>query len=184
MAPALPSPRAGDCHVAGAAQQAIVLEAALAAAVGHRDDVIGLPPGPRGAPGLPCRAVGRRRLRPRPLAVGLHHVEAAQPARPFVTLLDLAADVPRAAANLPLVDAGAAAERPARPRHQPAAPAADRPARRVQDRLPPFVGRDDAGPFRAHEQMYRLSNPESLITNPRIPHPGNPSNPGESVQSG
>src|SRR6476661_7030722 len=105
---ALRAPLQRDAQVAGPAQQPVILEAALAAAIGDRNDMIGLPPWPRGAPARAGRAIGRRRFGSRPFAVRFDDVEAAQSADAPVALLDLAAHVPRAAAYLPFVHAGVA----------------------------------------------------------------------------
>src|SRR5258708_13380859 len=89
--------------MAGAAEQPIVVEPALPAAVGNRDDVIRLPARPLGAPALARGTVGRRRLRTRPLPVRLDDVQAAQPADPLVPRLHLAARVPPSPPNLPFL---------------------------------------------------------------------------------
>src|SRR4051812_49754093 len=81
----------------------------------------------------------------------LHHVQAAQPADPLVALLDLAAHVPRAAADLPFVHAGIAAEGPALRRDRSAAPPADRPALLVSLGLAPLIRRHHPPPSRCHD---------------------------------
>src|SRR5450759_1728819 len=111
------APRHGDAHVARPAQDAIVVEAAFAAAIRDGNDVIGFPPRPRDSPAAPRRAVRHGGLRAGPLAVRLHHVEAAQPADPLVALLDGPADIPGTAADLPFVHAGITAERSSRGGH-------------------------------------------------------------------
>src|SRR3954470_5476588 len=80
-------PFEGDPHVTRAAEQAVVFQTALAAAIGDGDDVIGLPAWPRRPPAFPCRAVRCRRLRPRPLAMRLDDVRPAEPAYALVALL-------------------------------------------------------------------------------------------------
>ena len=125
------------------AEEPVVVESALAATVGDRHDVVRFPSGPPGTPGSPGRAIGCRRLRSGPLAVRLHHVEAAQPADPFVPLLDLAAHVPGAASNLPFLDARIAAEGSPRRDHRTPAPSADRLTVWVALWFPPLIGRHD-----------------------------------------
>ena len=151
----LRAPGERDRDVAGPAQQPVVLEAALAAAVRDRHDVIGFPPRPRRPPGPPRGAIGCRRLRARPLTVRLDDVEAAEPAGALVALLHLLPHVPRAAADLPFVHAGVAAERAPRRLHRPPAPAADRLAGVVALRLAPLIGGDDARAAGAHGLEYR-----------------------------
>src|SRR5215213_2410260 len=80
------TPGEGHAQMTGAAEQAVVVEPALAAAVGDRHDVIGFPPGALGAPGAPRRAVGGGRLAPSPFTVRLRDVQAAQPADALVPL--------------------------------------------------------------------------------------------------
>lgn len=151
----LRAPREGHRHVALAAQQPVVLEPAFAAAVGDRDDVIGFPSGTCGTPGAPAGAIAGRRLRPRPFAMRLDHVEPADLARAFVAPPDLLADVPRAAANLPLVHARVAAEGSPRRLHETAAPAAHRLAGLVALGLSPLLRRHHPGAPRAHGGSYR-----------------------------
>src|SRR4029079_12201997 len=67
-----------DLHMATTAEQTIVLQAALAAAVRDRDDVVRLPARTRLAPALARGPIGGRRLRARPRAVRLDDVDAAQ----------------------------------------------------------------------------------------------------------
>ena len=136
--------------MAGPAEQAVVVEAAFAAAVGNGDDVVGFPAGTAGAPRLAGHAIAGRRLRARPLTMRLDDVEAAQLTDSLVAFLDFAADVPRAASDLPLVHAGVAAERAARRRDDGAAPAADRLSEVVTVGDVPLVGGDGAGAAGAH----------------------------------
>lgn len=152
----LRAPGQRDRDVAGTAEQAVVLEAALAASICDRHDVIRLPRGTRGPPGPAGEPIGDRRLRSRPLAMRLHHVEAADLTDSLVALLDLLPHVPRAASDLPLVYARVAAERPARRVHLPATPAADRFTGVVAIRLAPLLGRHDARPAGAHGGEYRV----------------------------
>ena len=142
-----------DLQMAGPAEQPIVLESALAAAVGDRDDVVRFPARARRAPGLSGRAIGRGRLRARPLAMGLDDVEAAEPADALVAFLHFAAHVPGAAADLPLVDAGVAAEGPPRRRDWSPAPPADRPPGLVPLGFPPLIGRHDPRAPSAHAPL-------------------------------
>src|SRR5262245_28040003 len=104
-------PLEGDTNVARAAEQPVVVETALAAAVGDGNNVIGFPARTHGPPAFPRGAIPGRRLRARPLAMRLDDVEAAEPARPLVALLHFAAHVPGAAADLPFVHARLPAER-------------------------------------------------------------------------
>lgn len=147
-APGAPGER--DRHVARAAQEAVVLEAALSTAVCNRRDVIGLPSRPGGSPGTPAGPIGFRGLRAAPFAARFRDVEPAEPADATVALLQLLPDVPRAAANLPLMDAGVAAEGPPGLLDHSAAPAADRFARVVALGLPPLIGRDHTLTAGAH----------------------------------
>jgi len=147
---AIQPPFRGNGYMTGPAQETVVLEAALPAAVGDRHDVIGFPSRPCGAPGFPRRAVAGGRFRARPLAVGLDDVEAAQLAGALVAFLDLLAHVPRAAANLPLVDASIAAERPPGRFHRGLAPAADWLARVIAFRHAPQIGGHHARATSAH----------------------------------
>jgi hypothetical protein len=146
-----------QCHrnMAGAAQQPVILEPALSAAVGDGDDVIRLPSRTDGAPRASRRTITRRRLRSRPLAMCLHHVEAADPAGALVALLDLLADVRRTAANLPFVHARVAAERPPRRRDPAATPPANRLACLVAIRLAPLLRCHHMRPEGAHAGKYR-----------------------------
>src|SRR5687768_6037652 len=126
-------------NVTRAAEQPIVLEPALAAAIRDGDDVIGFPTRFRRSPQAPRCAVGGWRFRARPFAVSLRHVEATELARAAIPFLDLFANVPRAAADLPLVHARLAAEGPPRPAYRRAAPPADRLSVRTANRLAPFL---------------------------------------------
>jgi len=138
--------------VTGTAQQPVVLESALAPAVGNGHDVVGFPARSPLAPRLAGRSLAGRRLRSRPLAMRLDDVEPAELADAFVAFLDLLPDVPRAAADLPLVYALVTAEGPARRLHGSPAPSADRLAGLVPLGLPPLIGRDDALAASAHER--------------------------------
>jgi hypothetical protein len=134
----------------GAAQQAVIFEAAFATAIRHGNDVIRFPARAQGAPRLSRGAITGGRLRACPLAMRLHDVEAAELAGALVSLPDLLADVRRAAANLPLVYALVTAERAARRLHEPSAPAAHRLAGRVAVRNSPLIGGDNARAAGAH----------------------------------
>jgi hypothetical protein len=162
---ALRSPGQSDLEVARAAQQPVILEAAFAAAVRHRRDVIRLPSRPFGAPALPRGAIGPRRLRARPFAVRPGDVEAAQSADPFVALLHLLPDVPGAAPDLPLMHARVAAERPPRRLNRAAAPAAYRLPRLVPIRNAPLVRCYRPRPPCAHGAGYRLTGFRGSGTN-------------------
>ena len=132
------------------AEQSIVLEAAFAAAVRDRDDMIGFPPGTRRAPGAPRGPIAGWRFRSRPFPVGFHDVKTAELAGALVAFLDLLADVPRAAPDLPLVHARVAAEGAARRLDGAATPAADRLAGIIAIRPAPLIGRHDARATGAH----------------------------------
>jgi hypothetical protein len=144
------------------AQQAVVLQAALTSAVGDRDNVIRFPPRLRRAPGAAGGAIRGRGLRPRPLAVRLDDVESTEAAGPFVPFLDLLTHVRWAAANLPLVHTGVAAERAARRAHELPAPAANRLTGGVALRLAPLFCGDDARPEGAHGLEYRRRGMRAL----------------------
>src|SRR5260370_23483023 len=164
--------------MAGEAEQAVVVGPALAAGVGNGDDVIRLPGRPLGAPALAGGTVGHRRLRTRPLAVRLDHIQAAQPADPLVALLDLASHVPGAAADLPFVYARVAAERAPGGCDRAAAPAADRSAGVVAVGLPPAIGGDGALAAGAHAGPLRRRGPRAFRRPlPRVPGPPTPSAP-------
>ena len=145
------------------AEQSIVLEPAFAAAVGHRDDVIGFPTRTKDAPGAARGAIPGRRLGSRPLAVRLHDVIATELTDALVALLDLLTDVPRAAPDLPLVYARIAAERAARGLHGATTPAADRLAGIIAMRLAPLIGRHNPRATGTHAGRYRWGQLESLI---------------------
>jgi hypothetical protein len=132
------------------AEQSIVLEPALAAAVRDRDDVIGFPTWTKGAPGAARGAIAGGRLRSRPLAVSFHDVTTTELTDAPVALFDLLTDVPWAAPNLPLVYARVAAERTARGPHRTATPAADRLAGVIALRLAPLIGGHDPRATGAH----------------------------------
>src|SRR5215471_6520482 len=77
----LSPPLGGDTDVARAAQQAVVLEAALAAAVRHGNDVVGLPARPGGPPAFARRALARRRRRDRSPAPAADRLPVRAPLR-------------------------------------------------------------------------------------------------------
>ena len=83
--------------------------------------------------------------------MGFHDVEATQLADALVTLLDLLTDRPRAAPDLPLVNARIAAERAARGLHGATTPAADRLAGVIAIRLAPLIGRYNPRAQDTHE---------------------------------
>ena len=139
--------------MAWTAQQPVIIETAFATAVGDRDDVIRLPERPHSPPALSCRTVRRGRFRPRPFAMGLDHIQTAQSADTFVALLDLTPHVPGAAADLPLVHARLAAERPPRRDHRAPAPSADRLPHFVPIRLTPLIRRHRPRPPDAHSRL-------------------------------
>ena len=118
-------PIEGDTQVARLAEQPVVLESALASAVGDGNDVIGLPSWSHRTPRLASGTIGSRWLRPRPFPMRFHDVESAQLTGTLIALFDLLAHVPRAAPDLPFVHAGVTAERPAWRSDGPAAPPAD-----------------------------------------------------------
>jgi hypothetical protein len=146
----------------GPAEQTIIFKTALAAAVRDRHYVVGLPRGTGGSPGLPRGTIRRGRAGCRPRPMRLDDVETAQLAGALVALFDLPTHVPRAAANLPLMDAGVAAERPARRPDGAAAPPAHRFPRLVALRLPPLVRCNGARAAGAHEGRYRRRLARSL----------------------
>jgi hypothetical protein len=130
--------------VARATEQPEILEAALAAAVSDRDDVVSFPTRLGRAPLSARRAIASRRFRARPFSMRFGDVEAAQLAGAFIALADLLPDVRRAAADFPLMDACVTAERPSWRRDRSAAPTANRLTGLVPHRLAPFFGGDDA----------------------------------------
>jgi hypothetical protein len=156
--------------VTRAAEQSIVLEATLAAAVGDRDDVVRFPAWAGPAPRAPCGAILGWRLRSRPLPVSLHDIDAAHLTDSLVTLLDLLTDVPRAAADLPLVDARVAAKRASRRTNGPAAPATDRLSGGVALWLAPLVRCDDTRAASAHARDYRNKSDRPLAGTSFVPH--------------
>jgi hypothetical protein len=156
-------PCEGDRDVAGPAEQPVVLQAALAAAVRDGNDVVRLPTRARGAPGASRGAIGYRRFRAAPLTMRLDDVEAAHPACALVALLHLLPHVPRAAADLPFVHARVAAERPTRRLHGGAAPTADRVAGFIPLGLPPLIGGDDTLTMGTHGVSYRHLGRGSLM---------------------
>ena len=101
----LRAPRKRHGYVAPPAEQSIVLQSAFAAPIGNRDDVIGFPSRTRGAPQAQGGAISHRGLRSGPLPVRLDDIESADLTDALVSLLDLLADVPRTASNLPFVNA-------------------------------------------------------------------------------
>jgi hypothetical protein len=92
--------------------------------------------------------------------VRFRDVESAEPADPLVALLHLAPDVPRAAADLPLVHAAVAAEGPPRQRDRNTAPAADRLTRLVAFRLSPLIGCHNPGSSGTHLTVIGLERPK------------------------
>lgn len=146
----------------GPAEEPVVLEATLAAAVGDRDDVIGLPLRTGRAPRLTRGPIRGWRLRTRPFPVRLDDVEAAQPADPLIALLHFTTHVPRAAADPPLVHAGITAERPPRTGHRSLAPPAHRFPRLVSLRDTPLIRRHDPRPLGTHASHYRCKTTRSL----------------------
>ena len=151
----LRTPRQRHRHVAGAAEQTIVLEAAFTATIRDRNDMIRLPLRARGAPHAACGAISRGWLRSRPLTMGLHHIEAADLTGSLVALLDLLPDVPRAASDLPFMNARVAAERAPRRMHTAAAPSADGLTGLIPIGFSPLLGRHDTGAAGAHGGKYR-----------------------------
>jgi hypothetical protein len=112
--------------VARAAEQAVILEAALAAAVGDGKDVIGLPSRARLPPAASIGTGAAGRTRALPIGLRAFDVESAPLAETVVALPHLLADVSRTAAQPPLVHALVAAERAAARRDDHGtAPAAD-----------------------------------------------------------
>jgi hypothetical protein len=140
----LRAPHECDRDVAGPAQQPVVLQAAFAAAVRNRNDVVGFPTRTRRPPGPARRAIADGRFRAGPFTMRLDDVEAAEPARALISLLHLPTHVPRAAADLPFVDAPVSAEGPPRGLDRRVAPPADRKPRFVPLGLPPLLGSNDA----------------------------------------
>ena len=177
---ALRAPGDRDRDMARPAEQPVILQPALAAAVGDRHDVVRFPTRPQPPPGFADGSIARRRLRARPLAVRLDHIETAEPADSLVALLHLLAHIPWAAADLPLVDAGIAAERPPRRLDGPSAPPAHRCPGLVEVRLSPLLRGDDSLAQGAHKGRYRpnrsqslgrILDPESLIADRESPVP-------------
>lgn len=163
----LPAPGDRHGHVAGAAEQPVVIEAALPAAVGHRDDVIGFPPGLGRPPQLSALAVRSRRFRLPPFLLGCANIEAAQAALPLVALLHFLADVRRTASNPPFVHARVAAEGAPRGLDWPAAPAANRVTGLVSNGLAPLLGRHGPASHGAHICAYR---PQDAISVGKLTH--------------
>jgi hypothetical protein len=161
---AIPAGTPGNrhCDMTGPAEEAIIFKSALTAAVRDRHYVVRLPHGTGGPPGLPRGTIRRGGPACRPRPVRLDDVEATQPAGALVPLFHLFAHVPWAAANLPLMDAGVAAERPARRPDEAAAPPAYRFPRVVAFRLPPLIRCNDARAPGAHEGGYRPRRARSL----------------------
>jgi hypothetical protein len=160
---ALRAPRERHRYVAGPAEQPVVLQAAFAAAVGDRDDVIRFPPRTSGPPGPPRGAIGHRRFRAAPLTMRLDDVEAAEPAGTLVALLHLPPHVPRTAADLPLVNARLAAEGPPRRLHGRVAPPADRVAGRISLGLAPLIRGYDTLPTSTHRRRIGTSAAEVYL---------------------
>lgn len=136
--------------MARAAQQTIVLEAAFATAVGNRKDVIRLPTRLGGSPGPALRARPRRRLASLPASARRADVDATGDTATVVTSPDLFANVPRVAAEAPLVHAGIATERSARRRDRSAAPPADGAPDLVAIRNAPSVEGNGTTTLAAH----------------------------------
>jgi hypothetical protein len=157
-----------DGEMACPAEQPVVIEPAFPAAVGNREDVVGFPPGLRGAPGLARAAVGPRRLLQPPRAFGRTHVEPARLANAAVALLDFAANVRRTAADAPFVNARVGAEGPTGLLHQCAAPAADRLAGFVAFGFAPVVGAHGAASDSTHATDIGRTR-AFLCTAPRAP---------------
>ena len=132
------------------AEQSIVLESTLPAAVGYRDDVVCFPPGTCRTPPLTRRAIDGRRFRTSPLAVRFDDVEAAELTGAFVAFFDLLPHVPGTAADLPFVHARIAAECAARTNDRTAAPSADGVAGFIAFGDTPLVGRDGARATSTH----------------------------------
>jgi hypothetical protein len=151
----LRTPRERDRNVARAAEQSIVFKPALAATISDGNNVIRFPARTRGAPRPSSRAIGHGRFRSRPLPVRLKHIEPADLTNPLIPLLDLLSNVPRAASNLPFVNAPVAAERAPRRFDDAVAPATDWFTRRIALGLAPLFGGNDAGSAGAHAGSYR-----------------------------
>src|SRR5436309_4937272 len=165
----LRTPPQRDRDVAGAAQQAVVVEAAFAAAVGDGQNVIGFPSRTVVAPRAPLGAVGRGRFAAPPSSLGERDVEAAEPADAAVALPHLIAHVPRIASDPPFVNARVAAERAARPTHDGAAPSAGRASSIGAVGLAARVGRHRAPAYCAHPGVYGVDGPR-LQAGPVILH--------------
>ena len=141
----------GDGNVAGPAQQSVILQAAFAAAVRNREDVIRFPSRPHRAPLPPCGAIRSRRPLTFPTSFCPPHVEATHAADPLIAFPDLFADVRRAAPQAPIMDARVAAEGlPARSGDEVAAPPANRTSLRIEVGFPVTVGRNGSAPDGAH----------------------------------
>jgi hypothetical protein len=156
--------------VTGAAEKAIVLQPALAAAISDRNNVIGLP----SWPGVPPRPAGGtlagRRFRSRPLAMSLYDVEAANLANPLVAFLDLLTHVPGAASNLPFVHAGVAAEGAPGGGNRTAAPAANRFPGVVPVGLTPLFRGHHPRAMSAHDAGYRAERHAPLAADEDSSH--------------
>lgn len=155
LAASLCTPCQRDRHVARTAEQSIVFKPALAAAISDGNNMIGFPPGTRGAPCASRGAIRYRRFRTRPLPMRLEHVETTDLTNAFVPLLDLLANVPRTTSNLPFVNAGITAEGASRRLDDSVTPATDRIASGVTLGLAPLIGGDDTRPTSAHARSYR-----------------------------
>jgi hypothetical protein len=154
----------GERHrdVARTAKQSIVFKAAFAAAIGDGEDVIRFPSGTRGAPRAACGTIGHGRFRSRPLPVRLEHVESAQLTNPLVSFLDLLSNVPRAASNLPFVNARVTAESAPRRLDHTVAPATDRFTGGIAFGLAPLIRGNDTRAPGAHARSYRREQLRSL----------------------
>jgi hypothetical protein len=142
--------------MAGAAEEAVIVQAALAAAVGDGEDMVRLPARPCCAPGATFPARGFRGPPAAPRRLCLFDIERTAPADPRITLPDLFPHVARAAPQPPLVDARVAAEgAAARGRDNALAPAADWLACGVAVGLAPVVPINGATPNGAHAPVFR-----------------------------
>ena len=146
----------------GAAEKAVVLQPALAAAISNGNNVIGLPSWPSVPPRPAGRTIAGRRFRARPLTMSLYDVEAANLAHPLVAFLDLLTHIPGAASNLPFVHAGVAAESPPGGGNRTAAPAANRFPGVIPVGLTPLFGGHHPRAMSAHDAGYRLERQAPL----------------------
>jgi hypothetical protein len=165
-------PRERDRDVARTAQQSIVFKSAFAATIGDGDDVVRFPSRTCGTPCASSGTIGHGRFRSRPLSVRLEHVEPAQLTNALVSFLDLLSNVPRAASNLPFVDARITAEGATRRLDDRAAPATDRFARRIALGLAPLIRGNDTRAPSAHARSYRPQESGSLAVLTGSERPG------------